>query len=225
VWADRALVRTLVDGMTFAQQQYVTASDLFDVTATESVTALIESQRLVALFHSPTDRQSFGPTVAEDSLWPLSRGEFLRSFVRRFRVELPNDHFRKAFFYQIEISRLSRPLVELHYFLAFSGLEILARNYGRHGKNKRAAVPISCLLSDHGFANDPAEVQRWADARNNLFHRGVLSSPSHQPGIEIKLTDYLMTVSNVLTDLLLKMLPFDDGHINWNRWRDRQAWC
>jgi hypothetical protein len=38
----------------------------------------------------------------------------------------------------------------------------------------------------------------------------------------IKLNE-LPTLEALFTDVLLRVLQFDDPHINWNRWRDRMA--
>jgi len=84
-------------------------------------------------------------------------------------------------------------------------------------------VPITTMLNDLGFPATQIEVERWARARNKLFHNGQLSCPDPEGGPDINLIDQLDGITAVLCDVLLKELAFDDAHINWNRWRDRIA--
>jgi hypothetical protein len=66
-------------------------------------------------------------------------------------------------------------------------------------------------------------VQNYAHVRNGLFHKGALEVqvPVNQTKLTLKLTDYDERLRLLVPDVMLKVLGFDDGHINWNRWLDR----
>jgi hypothetical protein len=66
-------------------------------------------------------------------------------------------------------------------------------------------------------------VQTYAHLRNALFHQGKLETKISENGREImlKLTDFSSNWQRLVADVLLKVIGFDDGHINWNRWLDR----
>ena len=63
----------------------------------------------------------------------------------------------------------------------------------------------------------------YAHLRNALFHNGSFEKSFNENGVEItlKLIDYASYLSRLLPDQLLKVLGYDDKHINWNRWQDR----
>jgi hypothetical protein len=211
--------------MTFIEQQQVVASMLIDMSTGDTVDSFIQTDAFRDPLHSPTPRHTFGDRILSDTWRPDSRRDFLNMFFQRFEVEYPADALRQAFFRQIEISRLATPFVEIHHFLAFSALELVARSRGPYQDQRNAAVPITDLLNDLGFSVKQVEVERWTLARNRAFHEGKLSAPDPQGGPDIRLADQLFPITSVLGDVLLKLLPFDDGHINWNRWRDRMAFC
>lgn len=221
--ADMDAIRLITDGMTFIQQQHVLASVLVDMSPGDSVEEFVNTEAFRRPFPAATSRHTFGELVLSDMWNRDSRSTFLNAFVKRFAVEQADDPLRRAFFRQIEISRLATPFVELHHFLAFSALELLARSRGPNRHHRNAAVPITDLLNEQGFPIEHVEVARWTRARNAAFHRGELTTPDLRGGPDIRLADQLLTISNVLADALLKLLPFDDGRINWNRWRDRMA--
>lgn len=218
--ADR--VRLIVAGMTFVEQQEVVASTLIEMSPGDTVEAFVATNGFRRPLVVSARRESFGDVVAPDVWSRKSRPDFLEAFCSRFSVEQAGDALRQAFFRQIEISRLATPYVEIHHFLAFSALELVARSRGSYQLQKNAAVPIKDLLNGFGFLVGQPEIERWTHARNKAFHEGLLVSPDPQGGPNISLADQLMPITNVLVDVLLKLLPFDDGHINWNRWQDRQ---
>jgi hypothetical protein len=222
-WSDAEKVHLLTAGMTFIQQQHVEASMLIRISTGDTVESLIQTEAFRNPLLSPTPRHTSGDLILSDTWRPESRVLLLRTFYQRFEVERPADALRQAFFRHIEISRLATPYVEIHHFLAFSALELLARSRGSYETQRNAAVPISNMLNDLDFPIEQVEVERWTHARNEAFHNGRLSSPDPRGGADIKLADQLYPITSVLGDVLLKLLPFDDGHINWNRWRDRMA--
>ena len=222
-WSAWERVRLLATGMTFAQQQEVFTSRIVQMSQGDSVPDLLSEERLGRPIPAINDRHTFGEAIAADSWSAGSREAFLNAFVNRFAVEIAGDALRLSFFRQAEIWRLATPFVELHHFLAFSALELLARSSGMNAANGNAAVPITDLLNRHGFSTTQAEIQKWCCARNAAFHRGLLVSIDPQDGQEVRLTEQIVPLTQVLCDVLLKELQFDDGHINWNRWRDRMG--
>lgn len=222
---DADKVRLITAGMTFVERQHVIASMLVDISPGDTVDSYVDTDAFRQPLPSPTPRQTFGDLVQPDVWRPSSRPEFLNTFLQRFGVEQSEDALRLAFFRHIEISKLATPYVEIHHFLAFSALELLARSRGSYQEQRNAAVPITDLLNACGFSIEQVEVERWTQARNAAFHEGKLTSSDPQGGADIRLTDQLVPITSVLGDVLLKLLPFDDGHINWNRWRDRIAFC
>lgn len=220
--SDADMARLITDGMTFVQQQDVAASLLIDISADETVESVVQREGFRRPLSIAHERHTFGSVVVEDAWYRDSRSQFLTKFVERFLVEDLADPMRKAFFRQIAVSRLAIPFVEISHFLSFSALELLARSRGQNADNANAAVPIRDLLNELGFSVQQVEVERWTRARNAAFHRGELESVDPAGGPPIRLIDQVLTINNVVVDVLLKLLPFDDGHINWNRWRDRQ---
>jgi len=219
-------VRVLSAAMTFAQQQLVMTSTLIEISPDDTVEDLMQPARLgrpLPLYHA---RQSFGPAIVADTWSPMSLCSFLNRFVSRFAEEVPDDSLRLAFFRQLEIWRLQVPYVEIHHFLAFSALELLARDtQPQYRDHRNAAVPISKLLQHHGFEAKQSEIEDWCRVRNRAFHSGEFVASGVQGRPDLRLTEQLFPLTQVLCDVLLKRLPFDDGHINWNRWRDRQPFC
>ena len=110
------------------------------------------------------DRQSFGACIQTDAWAADSMRRFLQAFVDRFEIEQPDDPLRKSLFRELEIARLATSFAETHQFLAFSGLELLARNSGPNRSDRNAAVPISAILNQHGFLITQSEVEDWCRA-------------------------------------------------------------
>jgi hypothetical protein len=219
-WTDK--IQPLADGITFCQQQPVVVTRLIRISAGDSVEDLIQTMRLPP--ELPTlqeSRSRIGALVGGDAFFPESRRTFLELFLDLVAREEENLPLTAALYRQIEIWRLSRPLIDLRHFLAFSGLEILSRVYGPHPTNQNVAVPMSGLLRQHGFNVPQKLAEEWAEARNEAFHHGRLEFVSQRFGKTIRLVDQLYQLITLLGDLSLKLLGFDDGHINWNRWRDR----
>lgn len=234
-------IRRLTDGMTFCQQQYVLLTRLIRVSAGDTIDAMIQSQRLATRLLTLQSRHTSGAAIGSDTFFPQSRIDFLERFLNHLdqssglTYELTDEitdptakgtaertlALTAALYRQIEIWRLSAPYVELEHFLAFSGLEILGRAYGPYPDNHNAAVPISGLLRSKGFSVTQSLAEEWCLARNGAFHRGKLKSTHKESGKTACVIEqaYLTTL---LADLSLKLLGFDDGHINWERWQDRQ---
>ena len=68
-------------------------------------------------------------------------------------------------------------------------------------------------------------MQTYAHLRNALFHQGKFEKRINENVCEVvlKLTDYDDEWRRLIPDVLLKVLGFDDGLINWKRWLDRMS--
>lgn len=216
-----AFVRRLADGMTFCQQQMVTPTRLIRISAGDSIAQMITSGRLPESLPILSDRHTPGEAIGNDTFYPGSRALFLELFLAHTERASADHPLTAAFYRQIEIWKLSQPYVEIEHFLAFPGLEILARAYGADPNNRNVAVPLSGFLQSHGFAVPQALVEDWAAARNALFHCGQLETTAPGSGNLVRITDQLYALGTLLADASLKHLGFDDGHVNWARWQDR----
>ena len=159
-----ATIHRLADGMTFCQQQYVLPTRLIRVSAGDTIDAMIESERLAKrLLPLLQSRHSSGAVIGCDTFFPQSRTDFLERFLNHLDRD-STEHtaaLTAALYRQIEIWRLSKPYVELEFFLAFSGLELLTKAY--KCSRGTAADHISGLLKKHGFhvSQDLAEHSCW----------------------------------------------------------------
>lgn len=214
-------VRRLADGMTFCQQQMVIPTRLTQISAGDSIAQMITSGRLPESLPILSDRHTPGAAIGNDTFYPGSRTLFLELFLAHTERASADHPLTAAFYRQIAVWKLSQPYVEIEHFLAFSGLEILARAYGTDPNNGNVAVPLSSFLRSHGFAVSQALAEDWAAARNALFHRGQLETTAPGSGNLVRITDQLYALGNLLADASLKQLGFDDGHVNWARWQDR----
>ena len=214
-------IQRLADGITFCQQQSIIVTRLIRISGDDSIEDLIQTKRLPPTSYVPKTLSGFGALICEDAFFPESRRTFLELFLTHLSREDDNHPLTRALYRQIEILHLSRSLIELEHFLAFSGLEILSRAYGLQPDNSNVAVPMSGLLQQHGFDVPQTLAEDWAAARNGAFHRGELVSVAPGSGNTVSVFDQLYGLTTLLGDLSLKILGFDDGHINWNRWRDR----
>ena len=64
----------------------------------------------------------------------------------------------------------------------------------------------------------------YAHLRNALFHNAQLEARININGqmTSLKLLDYYAELLLLVSLVVFKAAPFDDGHINWNSWIDRQ---
>ncbi|MFD2270572.1 hypothetical protein ACFS07_04035 [Undibacterium arcticum] len=67
-------------------------------------------------------------------------------------------------------------------------------------------------------------ISTYTRLRNALFHNSefVVKVLVGGQQIELRLFDYLFNFSQLVSLVVLKAVDFDDGHINWNSWIDRQ---
>jgi hypothetical protein len=106
--------------------------------------------------------------------------------------------------------------------LLFTGLELLARKNLQIDTNSLPRL-LNGFLPKLGFTISIDEANQIAACRNALFHRGeYVGTYKHAKSNSmrsIKLNE-LPTLEALFTDVLLRVLQFDDPHVNWNRWRD-----
>jgi hypothetical protein len=95
-----------------------------------------------------------------------------------------------------------------------------------------SSIPIAKILQNFGFdfkVNYPSDLQRsvssYTHLRNGLFHRSAQEVTINQNGTDViyKISDYWGTLSSLVPLIIMKAIGFDDGHINWDRWRTRIA--
>lgn len=216
-------VRLLADAMTFAQQRQVETTLLIVLSPGDSIASLVGPDKLGRPLPVLSDRQPNSPCIKDDVWSSGSMTSFLQLFLDRFEVENPSDPLRMAVYRQLEISRLSTPFVELHHFLAFSALELLARESASSWEHRNSAVPITEYLSGLGFQIAQREVEEWCIARNEAFHRGRLVVPATATRPEIRLTKQVHAISELVCVVILRCMGFDDGHVSWDRWRTRMS--
>lgn len=134
--------------------------------------------------------------------------------------------FRSAFFRNTEMVKMGEAPIDVTHSLLFTGLELLARKALNPNKHDSLSYILRTFLEAQGFALTEDEARQIAQCRNALFHRGELVATYHTAvgNMEqsIKITE-LPHLGTLFTDVLLKVLGFDDPQINWSRWRDRMA--
>ena len=174
-----------------------------------------------------------GAVVGTDAFFPGSREKFIELALGK----LGDDAFCKAkkfnslFFKFVETFRQRRPFIEVTYFLLYSGLEAHARAVLNDQITRNSSVPISKLLESYGFnvyqnntSDLPRSISTYTHIRNALFHNGEFQSVvrMNHVNVQLDLRKYLFNLSMLVSLTIMKALQFDDGHINWDSWIDRQ---
>ena len=227
---DPEFLYDLSGAMTFCQQQWVPTTQAFEKPPGASPEAVFAE--VPDPLPLPHRRPTQGAVIISDCFAPAARQGFLSLCLNRLQdADFDNGtSFRAAFFRSVEAWKLLRPLIDVTYYLYFSALEILARRFTNNFA-PAVAPPIAQLLQHHGFdlvqddsSNRYRAVQTYAHLRNALFHNGEFEKTINENGqdVTLRLTEYDDYLCRLLPDVLLKVLGYDDQHINWNRWRDRQ---
>jgi hypothetical protein len=180
------------------------------------------------------DRHSGGgAVVADDAFFPDSR----RKFVELALAKLSDDAhchatgYRTLFFKATETFRQRRPFLEVSYFLLFSGLETYVRRTLGDPHSRDIAQLLNKRLRQLGFQvydYRPTELERsmdtYARLRNALFHASDFQAvrKARSGTVHYKLLDYFAQFMLLVNLVVLKATDFDDGHINWDSWIDRQ---
>ncbi len=174
-----------------------------------------------------------GAVIGDDTFFPLSRP----TFVRQALLRLGDDSFcdstgyRTLFFKVTETFRQRKPFIEVSYFLLFSGLE----TYVRKTLNGAMASDTARLLAQrlramdfdvHAFSASQAvrSMKTYVRLRDALFHNSDFEATSESGGIAkiYRLTEYFDRFAILMSLVVIKATEFDDGHLNWDAWFDRQ---
>lgn len=180
-----------------------------------------------------------GAVIGEDAFFRSSRRLFISKALDRLQDQRFCDatQFNILFFKCVETFRQRKPFVEVSYFLLYSGLESYARSVIEDRSSKNSSIPIYKLLTraEYGFdvhqeLNSSGDKRRavatYTCLRNALFHNSKFTAiAKDENGAEVKLdmNDYLFNIWQLVALVILKAVEFDDGHINWNSWIDRQS--
>ena len=195
-----------------------TSSDLFS-NFTECITT-----------HPRTD--GGGEVICKNVLFPASRRTFIELALGKLQDKefCESTQFNIIFFKYIETFRQRKAFVEITYFLLYSGLETYSRSV-KQDFTSNSSTPISGLLNSYGFnveIENPGDLKRavssYTHLRNAIFHNSKLSVSKNINGntVEFKIEEYLYNISQLVALVILKAVSFDDGHINWESWIDRQ---
>jgi hypothetical protein len=223
----RELAFDLAAALTFCQARWVIVTR--PTRAQPGATLDQFKSKLPQMLDLPMRRQSDGQLIMEDTFEPGSRQQLLNLCIRQLQDAPFNEKtgFRSGLFRCVEALRMDPAYIDVTYYLHFSALEIMTHSIEGDG----SFAPLATrLLRKYGFdvvQNDPSRpicsLQNYAHVRNGLFHKGalVVEVPVNQAKVKLKLTDYDERLRRLVPDVMLKILGFDDGHINWNRWLDR----
>lgn len=176
-----------------------------------------------------------GAVISEDSVFPTSRSIFITKALSALQDEklCKETQFNIMFFKYVETFRQRKPFIEVSYFLLYSGLESYARSIFKD-RGSSSSVPICRLLIKYGFdvsqelkstSDYRKVVGTYTSLRNALFHNSEfigIGKDENGSEIKLKLNDYLFNIWQLVALVILKAVEFDDGHINWNSWLDRQ---
>lgn len=174
-----------------------------------------------------------GAVVGVDTFFPQSRATFIDLALRCLSDDAfcTSTKFNSLFFKCVETFRQSRPFLEISYFLLYSGLESYARAVRNDRCNNNSSEPIYRLLKSYGFnvyQDKPSELPRaistYTHLRNALFHNSEFEKTVtiDRLQVQISTTDYFDNLSLLVSLTVMKAINFDDGHIHWDAWIDRQ---
>jgi hypothetical protein len=177
-----------------------------------------------------------GAVIGEDTFWREARPQFIELALKRLadQTYCQDTKFNSLFFKAVEVYRQRRPFLEISYFLLVSGLEAFARHSLKDFTSKNAATPVVKLLKGYGFrafVEHPAEPARaistFFHIRNALFHKGEFAATVQTNGSQATYgaNEYFFNLSMLVSLTCVKAIGFDDGHINWDCWIDRQLHC
>lgn len=182
---------------------------------------------------TPRRSNGGGAVIGEDTFFHASRSLFISKALDRLQDQqfCEQTQFNVMLFKCVETFCQRKPFVEVTYFLLYSGLESYARSVVNDRANRNSSEPICKLLTGYGFdvqIERPSDLQKavstYTHLRNALFHNSEFIASINVNGavVELKLFDYLYNISQLVALVILKAVEFDDGHINWNSWIDRQ---
>lgn len=173
-----------------------------------------------------------GAVLMSDVFFGNSRAAFIRQCMQKlsdaqFNVQ---TKFSDLLYRVVETFRQRRPLLEVSYYLLFSALESHARAV-TGDRRSSAAVPITRLLQTYGlqiYQDQPTDLARsistYAHIRNAIFHNSELEAVVNIQGTNttLRVQDYYANLCLLLPLVAFKAIGYDNGHINWDSWIDRQ---
>lgn len=217
---------------------------LFDL---EAVLSFIDQMDVIILAHpartvTQTDgdqkyivahprNKGCGQVIISDCFETNSRKEFIVMALQKLEDDQHDrgKAFRTSFFREIEVFRGRTIIMDVTYYLLFSSLEALSRAFYEKYDGS-AAEQIAKLLKNYNFdvkqdnyADLKKGISNYTELRNALFHNGKTEKTLERDNrtINLKLVDFHDELWRLLPFVLIKYIGFDDGHINWNGWLDR----
>lgn len=196
-----------------------------------------DAESTVALFPKSLTSQrrnnGGGAVVGVDTFFPRSRATFIELALQCLSNDAfcTSTKFNSLFFKCVETFRQRRPFLEISYFLLYSGLESYARAVRNDRSNVSSSESIYRLLESCGFkvyqdkpSDLPRAISTYTHLRNALFHNGEFQTtvPMNGSQVQLNTTEYFYNLSMLVSLTVMKAIQFDDGHINWDAWIDRQ---
>lgn len=177
-------------------------------------------------------RYSSGSAMIIDDLQsPESRYCFIHKALEALEHSKKYDqgNFREVFFKSVNTFRTRVPYVDISYYLLFSALESLARNYYQDFCSNAAQVIAELLqkynfqLSEHNEQEPLKATSTYSHLRNSVFHNGVHTVTKNINGNmkTFELKTYLSPFQALVNLVIIKHIDFDDGWIDWDSWPTR----
>lgn len=174
-----------------------------------------------------------GAIIGSDTFFPNSRATFIEKALQRLgdSAYCEATGYRILFFKTTETFRQRKPFIEVSYFLLFSGLETYVRRSLNDFESKDVAVLLNRQLRVLGFkvfSFSEAQLDRsmdtYARLRNALFHSSKFEAHRKIRGNlhTYRLSDFYAQFLILVALVVVKATDFDDGHLNWDAWIDRQ---
>lgn len=244
LFAFRAWAQTFFDleaALTFCEQQRVVPSHCVQLMPGEDVQTILLSEEphdvknalpMELAASDSLSRQKLRPTPGACLQFDAFARDMRTRFLELVMMKLSDPDFqratgfRSAFFRNTEMVRMGEAPIDVTHSLLFTGLELLARKALNPSKDASLSYILRTFLDTKGFDITEDEARQIAQCRNALFHRGELVASYQTVNGDVKRSIKITELPNLdalFTDVLLKVLSFDDPEINWNRWRDRMA--
>jgi hypothetical protein len=242
LFALQAWTETFFDleaALTFCEQQRVALSHCVQLKSGEDARTILLADEpndvkdalpmeliVSDLFSQRRPRPTSGACLQFDAFAQDMRTRFLALAMKKLS-DADFQHvtgFRSAFFRNTEMVKMGEAPIDVTHSLLFTGIELLARKALNPKKGASLSYILRSFLEAQGFSITEDEARQIAQCRNALFHKGELVATYHTAvgnvRQSVKVTE-LPNLDALFTDVLLKVLGFDDPQINWNRWRDR----
>lgn len=226
---DNELLFELAGILTFVEQRWV------EINGPVYSDGTITLEQLAAKFPKSLNfsvkRTTSGSFILDDAFEPDSKRNLINLCLTRLRdASFENQtNFKSAFFRDVEIIRLYPSFIDVEYYLSFSALEILSRKSINDYVSPIEGI-LARYLQNFGFdvrqhytGDRVKSINTYCRLRNELFHNGrhQVTFNENNNQITLHLGDYYHKLKMILPYVILKVLGFDDGNINWNAWYDR----